>query len=157
MKNKKIYISGDHAGFNLKEEIKPWLQKEGYEIREFGPYDYKKDDDYPDFIISMAKALVKDKDKNSRGLIIAGSGQGEMIAANKLKGIRAALFYGGNLKIIKTTRKHNDSNILCIGARFIRDEAEVKKAIDLFLKTRFSNAGRHKRRLEKFKSLGSKL
>ena len=87
----KIYISGDHAGFKIKKNIIPWLEKKGYEVIDCGPFEYKKRDDYPDFVIPMAKKVAKDK--KSRGIIIAGSGQGETIAVNKVNGIRTCLYY----------------------------------------------------------------
>lgn len=145
-----IFLSGDHAGFKLKGKLKPWLEKKGFEVKDFGPHKYNKNDDYPDFVIPMARAVVKDK--NSVGIIVAGSGQGEIIAANKIKGIRAALFYGGNPKIVKVTREHNDANVLSFGSRFVT-ENEAKKAIDIFLKTPFEK-GRHRRRLKKFERFG---
>lgn len=145
---KKIFLSGDHAGFEVKAKLKSWLARKGYEVRDFGPLVYKKGDDYPDYVMPMAKSMVKDKSKDSRGIIIAGSGMGEAIAVNKLKGIRAAVYHGKALKFISTTREHNDANVLCMGARFVKFE-EMKKAIDIFLKTKFAG-GRHKRRLGKF-------
>ena len=81
---KTIYISGDHAGFKLKEKLKKFLDKKGFIVRDFGPHKYNKNDDYPDFIIPMARAVVKNK---VRGIIVAGSGQGEIIAANRIKGV----------------------------------------------------------------------
>ncbi|MDO8467906.1 MAG: RpiB/LacA/LacB family sugar-phosphate isomerase [Nanoarchaeota archaeon] len=148
---KTIYLSGDHAGFKLKEEIKAWLEKQGYEVNDLGPHRFDKDDDYPDYILSMIKAFKKEK--ASVGLIFAGSGQGEAMLANKFKGIRAAVYYGKNSKISKLSREHNDANILCIGCFFVK-ETEAKKAISEFLKTKFGG-GRHERRLRKFSNLGS--
>jgi len=148
---KQIFISGDHAGFELKQKIKSWLAGKGFEIKDFGPLTYDKNDDYPDFVIPMAKAMIKNKNKDSRGIIIAGSGEGESIAVNKFRGIRAAIYHGKNLNIVKTTREHNDSNVLSLGSRFVKFE-EMKKAIDLFLKTKFAG-GRHKRRLEKIEKM----
>ena len=145
----KIFLSGDHAGFEAKNEIRDWLRKKGFEIRDFGPYVYNKDDDYPDFVVPMVRAMKKNKD--ARGIIIAGSGEGEAIAANRFKGIRAVVYHGKNLGIVKTTREHNDANVLCLGSRFVKQD-EMKKAIDVFLKTKFK-AGRHKRRLEKIDKL----
>jgi len=147
---KKIYLSGDHAGFKLKEKLKKFLEKKGFTIKDFGPHKYNKNDDYPDFVIPMVRAVVKNK---LRGIIIAGSGQGEAIAVNKIKGIRAALYHGGNPKIVKVTREHNDANVLSFGSRFVT-EIEAKKAIDIWLKIPFSNATRHKRRLKKIDKLG---
>ncbi len=148
---KKIYLSGDHAGFELKEKIKKFLEKKGFEIKDFGPYKYNKKDDYPDFVIPMARALVKDK--NSRGIIIAGNGEGEAIATNKIKGVRTALYHGGKVKIVEVSRSHDNSNILSFGSRFVT-ESEAKKAINIFLKTKFDK-GRHKRRVDKVDKLGS--
>jgi len=148
----KIYIAGDHAGFKLKEKLKPWLEKKGYTIKDFGPHKYNSKDDYPDFVIPMARAVKKEK--NSVGLIIAGSGQGEAIATNKIKGIRTALYHGGSTKIVQTGRAHDDANVLAFGSRFVT-ENEAKRAIDLFLNTKFEG-GRHKRRLKKFERFGGK-
>jgi len=149
---KTIYISGDHAGFKLKEKIKAWLKKD-LKVRDFGPKKLNPKDDYPKFVIPMARALIKGKNKDAMGIIVAGSGIGESMAVNKLKGIRAAVYHGKNLSIIRTTREHNDSNVLCMGSRFVK-ESEMKKAISLFLKTKFEG-GRHKKRLNEYKSLGS--
>ena len=148
---KKLYVSGDHAGFELKEKLKDFLERKGFEINDFGPHQYNKDDDYPDFVIPMARAVVKNK---IRGLIIAGSGQGENIATNKIKGIRTALYHGGSAKIVQTARKHDDANVLSLGSRFVT-ESEAKKAINVFLKTKFEK-GRHKRRVGKVSKLGGK-
>lgn len=147
---KTIYLSGDHAGFNIKEKIKLFLKKLNYNIIDLGPYEYNKNDDYPDFVIPMIKEMKKSKD--SLGIVFAGSGQGEAILSNKFKGIRASVYYGKNPKIPKLAREHNDSNILCIGAFFVK-EAEAKKAIKDFLNSNFSK-GRHESRLKKFENLG---
>lgn len=141
----KIYLAGDHAGFKLKEKIKPWLEK-NYEVIDLGPLKYNSTDDYPDYVVPLAKKISKEK--NSFGIVFAGSGQGEAIAANRVKGVRATVFYGGSLKIIELSKKHNDANILSLGARFLT-EVETKKAIQTWLKTKFSEEKRHKRRLRK--------
>ena len=145
----RLFLSGDHAGFELKQKLKSYLARKGFIISDFGPLKLNKQDDYTDFVIPMAQELSKTR--NTLGICIAGSGQGEAIAANKVKGIRAALYYGKDLNIIKLARQHNNANVLSIGARFVK-EAEAKKAIDLFLKTKFQ-AGRHKRRLNKISKL----
>jgi len=145
----KIYLSGDHAGFKLKEKIKPWLEGKGHKIIDMGPLEYKPKDDYPCYTIPMAKKVLKDK--NSLGIIIAGSGQGEAIATNKLKGIRTALYHGGSTRIVKTGRAHDNANILAFGSRFVT-EAEAKKAINIFLNTKFEG-GRHSRRLREVERL----
>ena len=149
---KKLHVSGDHAGFKLKEKLKPWLEKKGFKIKDFGPLKYNKNDDYPDFVVPMARAVKNDK--NSVGIIIAGSGQGESIATNKIKGIRTALYHGGSPRIVKTGRAHDDANVLAFGSRFVT-EKEAKKAIDLFLNTKFEK-GRHGRRVGKVNKLGGK-
>ena len=97
----------------------------------------------------MGKKVAKDK--NSRGIIIAGSGQGECIATNKIRGIKAGLYHGGSNKIVNTGRVHDNINILCMGSRFVT-ENEAKKAINIFLKTKFAG-GRHSRRLKKLEKL----
>ena len=147
----KLYIAGDHAGFNLKERLKPWLKKKGFEIKDFGPLKYDKMDNYPDFVIPMARAVVKNK---VRGIVIAGSGQGENIAMNKFKGIRCALYHGGSPRIVNTGRAHDDANVLAFGSRFVT-EKEAKRAIDIFLKTKF-DGGRHKARVGKVSKFGGK-
>ena len=151
----KIYFSGDHAGFRLKEKLKKWLEEQGYKIKDFGSYEYEKDDDYPDFVIPMARQVAKEK--NSRGICVAGSGIGEVVATAKIRGARPVLFHSGeNLKrFIETSRVHDNTNILSFGSRFVTEE-EAKKAIEIWLKTKFTNETRHKRRLRKYADLGSK-
>ncbi len=146
----KIYFASDHAGFELKEKLKEFLKNEGYDVEGCGDFIYDEKDDYPDFIFKAAQAVAKDE--ASRGIILGGSGQGEAIVANKVKGIRAVVYYGGSKDIIKLSRKHNDANILSLGARFLGEE-EAKKAVLLWLKTPFSEKERHKRRIEKIRSL----
>ena len=145
----KIYIGSDHAGFELKEKLKEYIQNDlKLEVVDKGAFSLDKDDDYPDFIIPTAKEVAQDE--NSLGIILGGSGQGEQISANKIDGIRAIEYYGGNLEIIKLGREHNNANVLSLGARFINEE-EAKEAVKLFLETTFSNEERHTRRLEEIK------
>lgn len=146
-----IYLGSDHAGFELKEKIKKFLKEEGYEIEDKGAFKFDPEDDYPDFIRPVAEAVTANRD--SRGLIFGGSGQGEAIVANRIKGIRAAVFCGDRWvglgdKIIRLSRDHNDSNILSIGARFV-DERTAKNAVGLWLRTPFSGEERHRRRINK--------
>ena len=143
---RKIFIGGDHAGFNLKETVKPWLEKKGYQVADLGPTIYNSQDDYPDYVIPLAKKVSKNK--NSLGIVLAGSGQGEAIAANKIKGIRAVVYYGGPTKILKLSKQHNNANILSLGARFL-SKTETKKAINIWLKEKFTEEIRHKRRIRK--------
>jgi len=143
----KLFIGSDHAGFHLKKVLVEYLHDLGHEVRDMGAKEYKDGDDYPDFIVPVAKEVSHAPSKN-RGIVIGGSGQGEAIAANKVYGIRAAVYYGGNLDIVKLSREHNDSNILSLGARFL-SPGEAKRAVKLWLDTAFSNDERHKRRIEK--------
>lgn len=143
-----IYIGSDHAGYELKEKIKIFLKDLDYEVIDKGAFHFDNEDDYPDYIIPVAKAVASDKD--SFGIILGGSGQGEAIVANKIDGIRAIEYYENNIEIIKLGREHNDANILSIGARFVNEE-EAKVAVKLFLDTKFSGEERHERRLNKIK------
>jgi len=140
-----IHIATDHAGLELKEKVKSYLSKLDYEVIDHGAYEYDALDDYPDFIFPCAKAVSNDL--NSKGIILGGSGQGEAMAANRVKGVRAAVFYNGPDEIIKLSRQHNDANILSLGARFMSYQ-EMYKIIELWLSTDFES-GRHKRRIEK--------
>ena len=140
-----IHIATDHAGLELKEKVKSYLSKLDYEVIDHGAYEYDALDDYPDFIFPCAKAVSNDL--NSKGIILGGSGQGEAMAANRVKGVRAAVFYNGPDEIIKLSRQHNNANILSLGARFMSDQ-EMYKIIELWLSTDFES-GRHKRRIEK--------
>ena len=142
----KIYIAGDHAGFKLKEKIKKYFDKKNISYKDFGPHRYNSKDDYPDFVIPMAKAVAKSR--GSLGIVVAGSGIGETIAANKVKSIKAVLYHGKSPDLITTSKLHDNANILCMGSRFVKKRDAIK-SIELWLKTPFSNAARHKRRLRK--------
>src|SRR3989338_8482041 len=150
---KRIYIGADHAGFELKKKLIDFLVKElKYEVVDVGPYSYDENDDYPDFVISCARKVARSADENreSVGIVIGGSGQGEAIAANKVKGIRCCVYYGGDKKIITLSKEHNDANVLSLGARFISTR-KAKNVVKLWLETKFLNEERHKRRIEKIK------
>ena len=151
MKPKKIFLGADHAGFELKEHIKKYLLDSGIEVVDEGAHKFDPEDDYPDFIEPAAEKVANDSD--SRGIIFGGSGQGEAIAANKVKGIRAAVYYGGNMEIARLSRTHNDANILSLGARFLAKE-EAVEAVKLWLETDFSNEARHARRIRKISKIG---
>src|SRR5687768_1279975 len=104
----KVYLATDHAGFALKNKIKDFLEKEGYMVEDCGPFEYDKDDDYPDFIKLAAEKVSQDPE-NSKAIILGGSGQGEAIVANKFPHVRAVVYYGGPEDIITLSREHNDS------------------------------------------------
>ncbi len=143
-----IYTGSDHAGYELKEKLKIFIKELGYELEDKGAFSLNTEDDFPDFIIPVAKA-VSTNSKNI-GIVLGGSGQGEAISANKIDGIRAIEYYGGNIEIVKLGRKHNDANILSLGSRFISEE-EAKEAVKIFIETPFSNEERHVRRLNEIK------
>jgi ribose 5-phosphate isomerase B len=142
----KIFIGADHAGVELKQELAQFLSDQGHTVIDKGAYIVNNDDDYPDYIIPVANEIALHRD--SKGIIIGGSGQGEAIAANRVKGVRAALYYGGNTDILKLSREHNNANILSLGARFLTVD-EAKEAVRLWLTTEFSDDERHKRRIDK--------
>ena len=141
----KIHLATDHAGLELKEKVKLYLSDLNYEVIDHGAYEYDALDDYPDFIFPCANAVSNDP--ASKGIILGGSGQGEAMAANRVKGVRAAVFYNGPDEIIKLSRQHNNANILSLGARFM-SEKEMYKIIELWLSIDFES-GRHQRRIEK--------
>ena len=141
----KIYLASDHAGFGLKQFLGDHLKDLGHAVEDCGALEMDPLDDYPDFIIPAAKKVAKTP--NSKGIIMGGSGQGEAIAANRIKGVRAVVFYDGPMDIVKLSRTHNNANILSFGARFITQE-KAAKAVDLWLNEPFEG-GRHKIRIDK--------
>ena len=147
----KIFVGSDHAGFQLKEQLIPFLKELGHEVLDMGAPEYNEQDDYPDFIIPVAKEVSKDPEK-TRGIVIGGSGQGEAMVANRFKNIRAAVWYGGNREPLKLSREHNNANVLSIGARLVGEDG-VFEAVRMWLETGFSGDPRHKRRLAKIESI----
>lgn len=143
---KKIYLASDHAGYELKEALVPFLRERGWEAEDLGPATLNPEDDYPDFLFSLASRVASYP--GAFGIGIGGSGQGEAMTANRIKGVRAAVYYGKSKEIITLSRQHNDANVLCLGARFLTIE-EVKEAVELWLATPFSNEERHLRRIKK--------
>ena len=139
---KKIFISSDHAGYNLKEYIKYFLYKKKYKLIDLGTKNKEKVD-YPDFAHNLA--IKVKKNKNYRGILICGSGIGMNIAANKHKKIRAAQCH--NVKSAKLSRLHNDANIITLGARLLSKKVSLN-CVNMFLKTKFEK-GRHLKRVKK--------
>ena len=139
---KKIFISSDHAGFNLKEIIKKFLLKKRFKFYDLGPYNNNKVD-YPDFAHKVAKK-VKIK-KNHVGILVCGSGMGMNMAANRHKNIRAAQCF--NLKSAKLSRLHNDANIITLGSKLLTKKNALN-CVSIFLNTRFEG-GRHRKRIKK--------
>jgi len=142
-----IHLATDHAGFAHKEMLKEYLTARGMTVTDHGARELVESDDYPDFIYPCAMAVAENNEH--RGIIFGGSGQGEAMVANRVRGIRAAVYYGGTVEIIALSREHNDANILSIGARFVSLE-ETKKIVDLWLGTPFTEDSKHIRRIEKF-------
>ena len=148
MTNYRIVLATDHAGFKLKEAVKKSLLELGLEAKDFGAFEYESTDDYPDFINPAAK-FISEKD-NTMGIIFGGSGQGEAMAANRFKGVRAAVFYDGPDEIIHLSRLHNNANVLSFGSRFI-DADRAIELIKKWLSVEFEG-GRHQKRIEKLDS-----
>lgn len=151
-----IHIGSDHAGFELKNQIIRFLEQKHYEVVDHGAHEFEPEDDYPDFILPVALSVAEDT--NSKGIILGGSGQGEAMVANRIKGIRATVFYGepeySDESIVNLSRQHNDANILSLGARFLTEE-EALEAIDMWLETAFSGDERHVRRITKIDEIDS--
>lgn len=137
----KVAIGSDHGGFEYKGKIIDFLNKNGYEVKDFGTYS-NESCDYPEYAHQVAKAVVSGE--FDRGILICGTGIGMSIAANKVKGIRAALC--SDTFSAHATREHNDSNVLCLGARAIGDELALD-IVKVWLETDFSNGERHLRRI----------
>jgi len=141
---KRIIIGSDHAGYKLKEELKPYLSALGFKINDIGTHSQQRCD-YPFFAYNLAQQVRRGR--FSRGILICTTGIGNSIVANRLPGIRAALCY--NIKAARLSREHNDSNILVLAAAFTGADL-AKRIVGIWLKTRFK-AGRHKRRLNQLK------
>jgi len=158
----KIAVTTDHAGFEALKQLKDFVTELGHESVDFGPQSFDLDDDYPDFMFPAAQAVARGECE--RGIILGGSGQGEAMAANRVKGVRAVVFYSpaiakvavnaeGDMstdpyEIIKLSRVHNDANVLSLSGRFLTLE-EMKTAIKLWLETPFTPVERHMRRIQK--------
>ncbi|MFZ1075415.1 MAG: RpiB/LacA/LacB family sugar-phosphate isomerase [Minisyncoccia bacterium] len=162
----KLFVASDHAGFALKETVIDFVRDQGYDVEDFGAFEFHKEDDYPDFMTPLARKVAEHpEDGGARGIIIGGSGQGEAMCVNRIRGVRAAVFYGpiraaGEIEsegggsedgydAVRLARRHNDANVLSLGARFIAED-EAREAIRVFLDTPFSDLARHARRLSKF-------
>jgi ribose 5-phosphate isomerase B len=137
----RVSMGCDHAGYRLKEELKAFLTQEGHEVLDFGT-DSEETVDYPDFCAAAARAVVDGRAE--RGVVLGGSGQGEQLVANKVKGARAALC--NDLHLAELSRRHNDANVLALGGRIVAAEL-AKEIVKLWLETPF-DGGRHTNRIE---------
>lgn len=144
----RIHIATDHAGLDLSHFLIRELTKQGHEVFDHGPAEYDALDDYPSFCINAALAVVADQTAGveALGIVLGGSGNGEQIAANKVKGIRAALVWNNSTAVL--ARQHNDANVIAVGARQ-HSEAEVLQLIEAFVAEPFSHDERHTRRIGK--------
>ncbi|MCR4279232.1 MAG: RpiB/LacA/LacB family sugar-phosphate isomerase [Candidatus Zambryskibacteria bacterium] len=142
----KIFIGADHAGFELKEKLIPFLKELEHEVEDKGAFTYDANDDYPDFIKPVAEAVSNDSE--AKGIVIGKSGQGEAMCANRFKNVRAVVWYGGNREPLRLSRSHNDANILSIGAGLVGGN-QVLEAVQMWLETPFSGDERHVRRIGK--------
>lgn len=147
----RVFIGCDHAGFELKNHLVEHLHSAGHEVSDMGAHVYDKDDDYPPFCIATAEA-VRDTE-GSLGIVIGGSGNGEQIAANKVKGIRAALAW--STETASLAREHNNAQVIGIGARMHSLE-EAAAIADAFLAQQWSGADRHQRRIDLLSEYESK-
>lgn len=159
----KVFFAADHAGYALKNALAEHVRTRGYEVEDLGAFTLEAEDDYPDFMTPLAERVAADPE--SVGIIVGGSGQGEAMCANRVKGVRAAVFYGpmrvtaaleieggrseDGFDAVRLPRRHNDANVLSIGARFVSGE-EADEAVRIFLDTPFSGSPRHARRIAKF-------
>lgn len=141
-----VYLASDHGGYNLKEELKPWLEEKGLTVEDLGAFDLNPQDDYPDFVLPLAQKVASNQ--NSKGIILGRSGNGEAIAANKVKSVRAVLCF--NEKMAQMAREHNDANIISLGADYLEPE-KMKLIVQVFLETPFPGEERHLRRLQKIR------
>ncbi|WP_030911655.1 ribose-5-phosphate isomerase [Streptomyces sp. NRRL F-5126] len=139
----RVYLGSDHAGYELKNHLVQWLTSHGHEPVDCGPHILDDQDDYPPFCLRAAERTAADPD--GLGIVIGGSGNGEQIAANKVKGVRAALAWSE--ETARLGREHNNANVVSVGARMhSRDEAT--SFVEVFLKTPYSGEARHTRRID---------
>lgn len=148
MKKGTLHLGADHAGFELKEQLKDYLEKNGYDLYDEGAHTLDKSDDYPDYALKVAREVTDNPD--SKGILCCGSAQGMCIAANKVPGIRAVS--PATIKEATLTRTHNNANVLCLAGWSIT-LAKAKRLVDAWLAANFSNEPRHVRRLKKITDL----
>ena len=139
----RVHIGGDHAAYEMQRALVGWLAEEGHDVVDHGATTYDDLDDYPVFVLRAAEGVAADE--GSLGVVLGGSGNGGQIAANKVKGIRAALCY--NTELAQLARQHNNAQVISIGGRFNTID-EAKAMIEVFLQTPFSGVERHQRRVD---------
>ncbi len=139
-----IYLGSDHAGFDMKQEVKKMLQEFGYDFRDLGANVEDPQDDYPEYAFAVGEAVAKES--GSFGVLVCGTSQGVCIAANKVRGVRAVSVR--DIEDAARTREHNNANVLCLSG-WNQSAADIRPIIKTFLSTPFSGEARHARRLEK--------
>lgn len=161
----KIALSTDHAGFEQLKKLEEFLVALGHQCVNYGPEEFDSEDDYPDFIFPAAKAVASGECEI--GIIMGGSGQGEAMAANRLKGVRCMVYYGpakaasaidaggseatDEYEILRLSKQHNNANMISFAARFV-SQPEIEKAVNIWLNEAFSSVERHSRRIGKLDS-----
>lgn len=157
----KIYIGTDHAGYVLKEKLVSSLKIQRHEVIDMGAFEYNEEDDYPDFVSKVARAVSKDVHDSTkvRGIVLGGSGEGEAITANRFPYVRAIVYYGKVTPVVEDesgilfrSRAHNDANVLSLGARYFTED-DVVEIVNFWLSTSYSGEERHVRRLAKIDAL----
>lgn len=146
----KIFLGADHNGFELKEQLEAWLKEQGYNVHDEGDTSYNADDDFPQYAGRVVNAMLASDDKDAKGILLCGSGQGMCMAANRYKGMRASLVWNESEAV--SSRNDDDSNVLCLPAK----EINFKKAqnlVSLWLNTPFAGAARFVRRIKEMDNL----
>ncbi len=139
----KVHIGGDHAAYDMHEDLLAFLREEGHDVTDHGAFTFDAEDDYPVFCLRAAEAVAADPE--SLGIVLGGSGNGEQIAANKVPGIRAALCY--DEEMAQLARQHNNAQVISIGGRMNTFE-QARAMVRVFLATPFSGVERHQRRID---------
>jgi ribose 5-phosphate isomerase B len=147
----KILVASDHAGFELKNAIVALLKSQGVDVEDMGAKSFDESDDYPTIMIPVAMQVASDPE-NTKAIILGKSGNGEAMVSNRFPGVRAAVYHGKNMEIVRLSREHNDANILSLAAGYV-DEKEACEAVTLWLATPFSEDERHIRRNEMLDSI----
>ena len=138
----RIHLASDHVGFEVKNQLAEQLRQSGHEVVDHGPFRYDADDDYPVFCLRAAEAVAHEDD--SLGVVLGGSGNGEQISANKVRGIRAALAW--STETARLARQHNDARVISVGVR-MHPVDDIIRFVDTFVTTPFSPGDRHARRI----------
>lgn len=146
----KIYLASDHAGFYLKEKVKENFLNRGFLVEDFGAKNFEQDDSYVDFVSACVKQYIHNTNGDTKlgvAIVFGGSGTGEAIVANRIRGARAVVYNNPNMEIVKLSREHNNCNVLSVGARFV-EEKDLLEAVKVFMSTPFQG-GRHAGRVFK--------